>query len=226
MSSDGERTGSAAGAERTDLAARAGGFADLAAEVDEVDVEGVVVALRERGLQEVGGGVWRGTGWHQAQAKVDAVDVRVYGNRGDVRAEQQHACGGFAPDTGKRGQKLHRLPGRDSAQVGQTHLAIVGGQRFEHCLDPLCLYDRKPATADGVDHVVKRGVTNGFPIWKTALQLLEGPLRVEIGGVLREDSADQLIERRIAVIPGGLTVVLQQPTMNPPGSRAQTSSYL
>ena len=54
-----------------------------------------------------------------------------------------------------------------------------------------------------------------IPVWKRLAQGLERPFRVRIGGVLREDSQDQLVDRRKRRRTDRLPVPLPQSGQDP-----------
>src|SRR5881227_2928355 len=84
------------------------------------------------------------------------------------------------------------------------HGEVVGAEALVHgaqdLLDARRLLCRQAARTDGLRHLLDRCHGDLLPGWEALTQPGEGTMRVDIGGVLREDGGDQAAERIAALI--------------------------
>jgi len=102
-----------------------------------------------------------------------------------------------------------------AAEIGQSHLAVIVRERTQHGLDALGFDDGQAATPDGFNNLCDGRVADYLPATECVRQRCKGPLRIQVRGVLREDRADQLVERRIGGFPGRSAVEVKQAAMHP-----------
>ena len=198
---EGEQTGRRAEArERALPARRAPRVTDAAPVPHQVDVRGVhVLRLRtgERGQLGVRllGRRLRGD---QPEPPRHPMHVRVDRHDRPLEGEEQHAGRGLGPDPRQPRQVRLRLGVGHVVELRQVGLARALAHRREDRLDARRLGVREPAERDRLLDRRDRRVAHLGPAREARLERREGAVGVHVGGVLREDRVDELVDRRVA----------------------------
>jgi hypothetical protein len=145
---------------------------------------GVVGFGREQAGEVIVGGLCRHPCRAQAQAPADAVDMRIHREGGLAQREEQdnrRCLGADALEAKEPGLCLIR--GQPSEEF-EVQVPALGRDRLEQGLNPWPFLVGQTGRSDRGDDIFRRGVANGFPGRESAAKGLEGPIPIEVIGVL------------------------------------------
>jgi hypothetical protein len=118
--------------------------------------------------------------WDPAEAGGDAVDVGVDGEGGPAHREDEHARGRLRADAGQGPQVRLGRGVAEIVQAAKIDAALALLDCAQDLLDTAGLLVGDPAAADGVGHVLGRGVENLLPGREPLLEPGERPLGVDV----------------------------------------------
>jgi hypothetical protein len=142
------------------------------------------------------------------------MDVSVDREGRVAQRKEQDDGGGLRAHTLEPQEPVPSLLTGESAKELEVQPPALGRDRLKDGLDARGFLVGQAGGADGGDHIFWGGVTHGLPGGEPRAQGIEGPIPIEIVGVLREDGGDELIERRKGAAPHRLTIEPEEPTMD------------
>jgi hypothetical protein len=142
------------------------------------------------------------------------MDVGVDREGGVAEGKEQDDGGGLRAHALEPQEPVPGLLPGESAEELEVEPPALGRDRLKDGLDARGLLIGQTGGAQDGGHVFGGGVADGLPGGKPRTQGIEGPIPIEVIGVLREDGGDELVERRKGVAPNGLTVEPEKPAMD------------
>src|SRR5262249_25359038 len=196
------------------LAPRVLGPADGSPVRDHRDVQ-VITTSRRNPRPEQPVCLVRGrAGRDPAESQRHPVHVGVDRERRPPHREREYARGRLRPHAGERNQVAFDgfvIEVMESVEIDAAFLLLDGR---ENLLNPARLLVGDAAAADGVRDLVNRSVSYLLPAREPVLQPRERTLGVRVGGVLRQDRGDQLIDDRQRRLGDERALVLPQPALH------------
>lgn len=184
---------------------------NLSAQVDEMDVVGVLFMIGDGGMQ----GVVRFLGIcriNNPKARRDASDMGVYRHEWHPIGEHECAGGCFGADARNAYEPFECIVGRHLGQMVNRVASCGVIEIFEEFLDVFGLVARQTGHANDIHKLIKWRVTYVIPAEVTLLQVGKCPAAIGISGALRQNGLYELVESFVALVPGALTKVDVKPT--------------
>jgi hypothetical protein len=172
---------------------------------NEVQVERVIDLGRDKGLEQIVGLLAGRPVRGEAQPPGHPVDVGIDGKGGPAQREEEDDGGGLGADAGHGEKPRPRLFQTQLAQKRQLDLTPLLRDAAQRLLDAGGLGGGQSRRTDRLDQFVRRRVADRLPGGEPLPQPLEGPVPVDVVGVLGDDGGDERGDGVVGV-PGGVAV--------------------